>query len=581
MNARWLLLSLVACSTAPRRFALRDPVWVDNDKNHVPEPPDDYWSGLLADGADQMVFRPLADLPRFRLPEEAANANAIDEVANSAWFQNRIGFFDITPEQAALGQCGATPPTLDPEKGPWTVFAAKPNGAKPGFFVKAPDGTRYLLKFDGIRQAPRGTAADVIGSKIYWTAGYHTVCNTIVYFDQKILEIDPKATAENEYGEKNPITQADIEKALSKGFRLKDGRLRGSISKFVTGKPLGPFTYEGTRGDDPNDVIPHQDRRELRGSYVFAAWTNHFDAREQNSFDVWTKEGDREYIKHYIIDWGDIFGSRWPHDQISRRLGRSYYFDWEHVFVDLVTLGTLPRTWNQADRAEEEIYGYFDVDAFDPERYRPGYPNLAFDRRTARDVMWGVRILARFTPEHVAAMVKTGKFPDPRQEEFLVKRLLERQKKIIATFATKYAPLTNFKIARRTPGKNVQSLCFEDIATQHEVVDPNVVFYKLRFYGGEDLEDELGWINFKPDHEHPHRTCVVLPIGRRPSDLVKPETADDDPLRYGILKIYIHQTLSDLPTSEVDLHFYDLGPERGFRLVGVVRPDEASRPSQL
>lgn len=573
-------LSLCACATPPRRFALEEPLWFDHDKRNVAEEPGEVYSGLLADGADQMLFRPLSRIWTFPLKEEALNVNALDEVPNSSWFHNRLGLFDIPPEVVAQGACSQRPPSLNPHDGPWLVTGAKPNGANPGFFITAPDGSRYLLKFDGTKAPTRATTADVTGSKIYWAAGFHTPCNFVLYFPEGVLEIDPEAKAENEYGEKEPIRPEDIDKVLSKAFRLKDGRLRASASAFVDGRPLGPFRYEGTRGDDPNDVIPHERRRELRGSYVFAAWINHFDSREQNTLDVWTKKEGRQFIKHYIIDWGDSLGSRWPLDQISRRLGRSYYLDWEHVFEDTVTLGLLPRPWNEVERAEHEIFGYFDIEQFDPEDYRPGYPNPAFLERTPRDIMWGVRILARFTPEHIAAIVKQGRLADPRQEQFLIRRLIERQRKIIETFATKYAPLTNFRLARRTEGSNRQSLCFEDIAMQHQVVDPSLVIYKMRFYGGEDLENELGWLQFTPDPEHPHRSCVVLPIGhRRPAELVEPSAPDDDPLRYGVMKIFIHQTKSLLPTSEIDLHFYDLGPDRGFRLVGIVRPNEAVPPT--
>jgi hypothetical protein len=576
------LLCLSACATPPRRFALADPIWVDYDNNHVVEEPDEYYSGLMGDGSDQMFFRPLSRVWTFPLEREAMNVNAIDEVPNSSWFHNRIGVHDIPPEIAAQGACSEKAPGLNPDQGPWMVTGAKPNGANPGFFVTAPDGSRYLLKFDGPKQPTRATGSDVMGSKIYWNAGYHTPCNFVVYFPENVLQIDPKAKAENEFGEKEPIQKEDIDKVLLKAFRLKDGRLRASASAFVNGKPLGPFSYEGTRSDDPNDVVPHQHRRELRGSYIFAAWINHFDSREQNSLNVWWKEGERQYIKHFIIDWGDSLGSRWPLDQISRRLGRSYYLDFEHVFFDLITFGLIPRDWNEAERAEQEIFGYFDVDHFDPEDYRPGYPNPAFEERTPSDIMWAVRILARFTPEHITAIAKEAKFPDPRQEEFIIKRLIERQRKIIETFATKYAPLTNFQLARRTLGSNAQSLCFEDIAVQHGVVDPKLVIYKMRMYGGEQLDQEIGWLQFSPDADHPHRACVLLPIGHtRPADLVQPIAPDHDPMRYGIMKIFIHQTQSVQPTSEVDLHFYDLGPDKGFRLVGITRPNSPVKPTQF
>lgn len=573
-----LSLLLTACATDVRRFPLADPVWIDEDQNHVPEKPSEYYSGLMADGADQLAFYPLAQMWTFPLTEEAKNVNALDEVPNSSWFTNRIGLHPVTPEEVELGACNGQP-VLDPKDGKWIVSGAKPNGANPGFFIKAPNGQRYLLKFDGPQQPPRATASDVIGSRIYWAAGFFTPCNQIVYFPESIFEIDPEATAENEYGEKQPIKKEDIDKTLSKAFRLKDGRLRASASQFVPGRPIGPFTYQGTRSDDPNDIIPHQDRRELRGSYVLAAWINHFDSREQNTLDVWSKEKEREFIRHFIIDWGDSLGSRWPHDQISRRLGLSYYFDFQHVFIDLLTFGLIPRAWNASEVSGEEIFGYFDLETFDPVDYRPGYPNPAFDSRTPRDLMWAVRILARFTPEHIRSVIRAGKLPDPRQERELFRLLRGRQQKLIESVVADYSPLTNFKLARRKDGSAQQSLCFEDIALMYEVVSSTVATYKMRFMGGKNADEELGWLQFRPDPAHPWRSCAVLPIGhRRPADLVDASAPDDDPMRYGIMRIFVHQTRSVLPTSETRVHMYDLGPERGFRIVGIEHPSTAVRP---
>ena len=125
------------CASEPRRFALADPLWVDPDMNHTPEKPESYYSGLIADGADQILFRPLADVFEFHKPGEAVNVNALDEAPNSSWFTNRIGFFPMTPEEVARGSCTDE---IDPEKGPWVVVEAKPNGANPGFFIKAPIG---------------------------------------------------------------------------------------------------------------------------------------------------------------------------------------------------------------------------------------------------------------------------------------------------------------------------------------------------------------------------------------------------------------------------------------------------------
>ncbi len=561
---------LSSCSHAPPRFPLADPLWEDPDRHHVTSTPEEYYSGMYADVADKTVFRPLAKLFAFPLPGEAVNVNALDEVPNSSWFTNRIGHVPFSLAQIRRGSCEG--PSLDVKKGPWIVTGAKPDGANPGFFIKAPSGV-YLLKFDGPIQPQRATAADVIGSKIYHAAGFNAPCNQIVYFRRSMLQIGKDAKVKNQYGEKFPVTEKDVDQVLAMAYRLKDGRLRAAASKFLPGKPLGPWTYNGTRADDPNDVIPHEDRRELRGARLLAAWLNHTDAREQNTLDIWTSRGERNFIKHYYIDFGDCFGSRWDSDAMSRRLGYSYYGDLEHIAMDFLSLGMIKREWNRARINQKyEIFGYFSERDFVPSRWRVAYPNPAFSRMTFRDALWMVRVIAQFSDQHIRAMVEMGRLYDKQAEAYLIDLLIKRRDLILKEYVTQYAPLNNFRLVRRRAGRLEQSFCFEDMAVKHRLMAPDQVLYKLRFMGGPGSESDLGWLQFRPDPAHPHRSCVLFPLGdKRPSQLVPRRAADDHPLRYGILKIFIHQKPALPPTSSIWFHFYDLGPERGYQLVGVDR----------
>ena len=68
--------------------------------------------------------------------------------------------------------------------------------------------------------------------------------------------------------------------------RQPNGKYRAIASRFADGRPVGYFKYYGTRPDDPNDIYPHEHRRELRGNLVFAAWINHDDSRGINSLDM-------------------------------------------------------------------------------------------------------------------------------------------------------------------------------------------------------------------------------------------------------------------------------------------------------
>jgi hypothetical protein len=567
-----LLLALVSgCGTAPRRFALQDPLWQDPDRNSLEHTPDERFIGNWADAADKTAFRPLSQLFYFPLPGESVNVNSLDEVPNSSWFTNRIGLFDMTPEEVAWGNCEIARP--DPERGPWLVTRAKTQGMNPGFFVKMPNGKTYLLKFDGSTKPTRATAADVIGSKIYHAVGYNAPCNDIVYFRREILKIAEDAVAVDEVGDKRPLTEEDVEKVLAAAFRRKNGEIRAAASLFLSGKPLGPFENVGTRGDDPNDVIPHEDRREIRANRLLAAWLNHFDSRSANSLDMLAEENGRKFVKHYMIDFGDCFGGGASDPALGRLIGHAHYFDPGYIFLDFISLGLIHRPWEDAEvNPGAEIFGYYQWENFTPSKWRGIYPNPAFSRMTYRDALWMVRIITRFTDEHIRALVETAQLENPRYVEHLERSLIERRDRIAREYLTRYVSLDRFQLIRREAGNPAQSLCFEDLAISHAGVDHRQVVYKIRFMAGSDLDKQLGWLQFQPDPDHPAASCILLPIGdRRPHDLAPDGAPDNHPLRYGVMHIDVFRKPS-LPPTRIAVHFYDRGPENGYVIVGIERP---------
>jgi hypothetical protein len=456
---------LTACGGGIRKFPDAPPLTVDPDRHPFDREPEEYYSPFAWDGANQTLFRPVSQFFAVNPAGESANVTAMDEVADSSWFTNRLGSYAMSPEQVAQGPC--TAPPANPNE-TWFVTGAKPNGANPGFLIKTASGQRYLLKFDGIIEGPRPTAADVVGSRIYHAAGYFVPCNRIVFFDPDILQIEEGATSEDDRGDEIPLEQAAIDEVLSKAMRLADGRYRANSSLFIEGKPVGPWTYEGTRSDDPNDVIPHEDRRDVRAMRLLAAWTNHFDSREQNTLGAWmSKDGHTGYVRHYMIDFGDCFGSIWEPPALGRRIGRSNYFDFHHVGADFITMGVIERPWERARfGASGPVFGYYDVDSFDVFDWEPGYPNPAFARMSERDAAWMARIIAAFSDEHVRATVAPAQLGTELEQE-LVRLLTGRRDRLLRDTLTRLSPLAHPRVLG---DRETERLCFDDLAVRTKLV---------------------------------------------------------------------------------------------------------------
>lgn len=576
------LAALSGCGgPAIRRFPLKAPMTRDTDLDPVrvacrPDPdakpdkngvkaaaclPEAYESPFAWDGANQMVFRPISRFFAVRPGGEAINVNALDEVPDSAWFTNRIGRRPMTPEEVARGYCDDK--VLDPSAadGTWLIDQGKPNGANPGFRLKVDGVGKFMMKADPPDQPERASGATAIAARLYYAMGWWAPCDSVVYFRKSILKLSPGLKVTDNSGITRDFDEAALTKVLA-GASKRGELTRMTASKWLPGRTIGPFTYDGRREDDPADVIDHEDRRDLRGARVIAAWLNHFDSREQNSMDTWMPVNEKEatsspgHVRHWYIDLGDCFGSEWEWDPLSRRLGHAYYLDFNYMAEDFVTLGILERPWDRASRRPP--FGYFTAKGFDPEAWRGGYPNPAFGRMTEHDAAWAARIMARLRDEHVAAAVKVADYSNPDDEAFLIRSLIERRDAVLKRYLARLSPVGELSMR----GKS--TLCGTDLSRHSGVFGEDRFRYEARVYGGDTLADRgAAKVSARPDGE----LCVELThLG------VPPQVKDDSPNRYVVVDVDNGQARYPLRA-----HLYDLGEGKGFVLVGAERP-ESKRP---
>ena len=295
--------------------------------------------------------------PGDRTPRRALNVNTADEVPDSSWFTNRTAARPLSRDEVRRG------PDLSngPAPGQWTVVSGKSDGITPGFTIRDSAGITWFIKFDPRSNPEMATGAEMVSTKLFWALGFHVPENHLATLRHDNLEIDPKATIRDIRGQRRALTSGDVNRLLMQGARNDDGAYRVIASKALEGRPLGPFRYYGTRPDDPNDLYPHQHRRELRGMRVFSAWLNHDDSRSVNSLDTLVERGGRRVVWHHLIDFGSTLGSASLYAQ-KPRAGNEYIWEARPSIVTALTLGLWVRPWIRVKYPDFKSLGNIEAD---------------------------------------------------------------------------------------------------------------------------------------------------------------------------------------------------------------------------
>ena len=528
---------LVVLQSAPGpKFFDDDPHWVEASTQDAAGVKDREID-LTIDLATNLFARPGDDTPDVR----ARNVNTVDEVPDSSWYTNRAGRRPLTAGDVSTGPDRSSGPAA----GTWTVVSAKSDGVTPGFTVRDANDVTWFLKFDPPGHRAMSTGTEVTVTKLMWALGYHVPENHVATLDPKRLTLAPDAPMHPAHGPRRAMRRGDVAALLARADRDPDGTYRVIASRALDGTPLGGIVFFGTRPDDPNDVVPHEHRRELRGYGVFAAWLNHVDAKASNALDTLVAEGGRKIVRHHLIDFGSTLGSGgiYPREHWE---GFEYMYEGRELLRGLPAFGFHIAPWRTLPFHESPAIGRLPLDntRFDPTAWKPRVPNAAFLRARADDRFWAASKLLAIDDDMLRAAVAAGRFGVPEDEAFLVKALTERRDAILRAYLPGVLPVVEARLDQRG------ALTFDNLAVRAGVAAAPAR-YRAR------------WAVFDND------TRGVRPLGESasPSPVMQAPSIER---QASFVRVELWAE-GGLPAWQVPAHLYFRRTAGGWELVGLER----------
>ena len=347
-----------------------------------------FFDGVWMSNTVYWDFLQLFDLPRTARKLAGHPARATDVlpgggVPDSAFFINRE-IEASTPEQLIDHNDEIMP------RGKITITRKKDEGMSKGFYGKDERGWKYIFIVDPPGMEEQVTGAEVVGSTLVRMAGYNVASSAIVTI----------------HGTENPEF---------------DGR-RSVATKLIDGYS-GHWSYR-----------TFKNRREIRATRVFGAWLHNSDWVGHNTGISVTPVGQIKLTRYYIFDFGGSLGS-WNIRPKAPRDGWVNYVDFGEIFSWPITrplrlLGLCKKPYDEDGVPFSEAVGYFDS-RVRPDRYKPNYPNMAWQEMTREDGLWAARLIARFSEEQIRTAVDFARYSRKEDADYIYRTLLERRRKIL------------------------------------------------------------------------------------------------------------------------------------------------------
>jgi hypothetical protein len=425
----------------------------------------------------------------------AIGVNTMGEVMDGPWFMNRHGRNRLSIEELKRGPGDGDPPSMQE---PLRVLTVRKYGERPGLLVHDDDNTLYLLRFDLPGRPEMATGAGMIGSRIMHALGYWVPEQYLITLDRSGLVASPEGEEINAVGNARDLLEEDIDLFLMNFARDKSGNYRATALKAPIGaKLLGPFQFYGTRSDDPNDVVGHEHRRELRGLWVISSWLDNNWISPLQTADALVEEGGVRFFRHYLAYFNTYLGSGFP-DARQAREGNEPLYETGQTFKNLLGFGFYAPRWKRASYPGIKSIGRFESQAFEPEKWRPNYDTAALANHLPDDDFWAAKQIMAFTDADLRAIVGTAQYSDSSAVDWITNSLAERRNRIGFYYMNQVLPLDNFRIEGNR-------LVFDDLAVQYGFRD--AVNYTVEWSEFRNLTEEHMPIHAQQSFDIPERAA--------------------------------------------------------------------------
>jgi hypothetical protein len=394
----------------------------------------------------------------------AGGINTLGEVLDGPWFVNRHATQRLSREALIRGPRTGQAPMED---GTWQVLEVKPYGFRPGILIGDARKRVYVLVFDRPDAPEMSTGAQVVSSHIAHAIGYHMPESYIVTFPRGRLVLAEGAEIVSSAGNARALTEEDVDGFLRGVARTGPDRYRAVAiyaSPPEVNRILGPYQVYSTRSDDPNDIVPHEHRRDLRGLFVIASWIDWATARAIATMDAVIDDGVAPpHVRHHLVDFVSSLGA--GGDGPKRAWdGNDPLFDGRAALKNLVGFGVWSPRWMRARYPDIRGVGRFESQTFDPPRWASIERLAPFENRLPDDDFWGAKQVMAFSDEDIRALVSTGEYTDPTAAEWIAQSLIARRDKIGRHYFATVLPLDAFRLEN---GR----LTFDDLSGKYRVTD--------------------------------------------------------------------------------------------------------------
>lgn len=449
-----------------QRFLPDDPLWHDPDRMDMPLPE----AKPAATGIRPLEFLRRSVQGAEDAPVPAKNVNTVGGVPNSSWYTNRHYRYPMS--RAALRRGPNREP--GPSRGaPWRVLKLPADGALPTAIVRDSTGRRFRVLFDAPAHPEMATGAAMISSRLLHALGY----NVPQHWLRRIRAEQVVPTPDS------GVTQTLVDSLFSAAAQRPDGSYRALVTRIPNvERRIGPFRFEGTRPDDANDVFPHEDRRELRGLRLIAAWIQHSKLRPRHTLDVGVRVEGRRFVRHYLTDLHLTLGSGGAVPK-SRWSGHEHVLELDRVFERIGTLGLSGGEWAETTLPDEPAVGHFSADGFNPSTWRPEWPNPAFRRAGPADAFWAAKQVRHFSREDLKAIVATAEYSSDDASEYVLRTLLKRRDAIGRAYLDWGGGLDRFEIQSGRLG-------FEDLRADYGLA-PDTLRRTVTWRAYDNQKDEV------------------------------------------------------------------------------------------